>query len=491
MPAQTDRPPLSRLPNTPRCLTRLITVAASAILSGTLLLSAAPPSRADSLTDEQARIKAAQSQSRTDYAEYSSDLQAAAAQLAESEQNLASARHDQEQAERRRAAAVAEDARISKALTAARVALAKAKAEVIRGQLELDTEIGVVGASVRETQQQQNNLVGVAVVVTDLDTNDVNSRLQWSETIFATTQAQVDRLTELQSTLESAREAQDAAEAAVAKQKAAAEVQVAKTEAAEQAASEAAAAVQRMVAANATARANAEHRVAAERQNQQRLDAEAAAVARRIQERIEAQQREAARKAAAEARARAEAAAAQRAADAAAARRSEDSAAKAAAARAAASRATAAKAAADRAQPASRSKPASSNRTFDYPVSARITSSYGMRLHPVLGYRKLHDGTDFGAGCGTPIRAPRSGVVTQRYYNEGYGKRLMIDHGLVAGSYITTGYNHATSYVVGIGQRVSRGQVIGYVGTTGYSTGCHLHLMVWQNGFVVNPMRWF
>ncbi len=481
MPPQTDRPPQSRPHTTPRYSTRLTAVAASAILSVTLLLSAAPPSRADSLTDEQARIKAAQAQSRTNYAEYSRELQAAAAQLAESEQNLAAARSELAQAQRRRAAAVAEDARIAKALTAARLALSRAKAEVIRGQLELDTQIGVVGASVRETQQQRNNLVGVAVLVTDLDTNDVNSRLQWSETIFATTQAQVDRLTELQSTLQSAKEAQGAAEAAVAKQKAAAEVQVSKTKAAEQAASEAAAAVRQMVAANATARANAERRVAAERQNQQRLDAEAAAVAGRIQERIEAQKREAARQAAAEARARAEAAAAQRAADAAAARRSSDSAAKAAAA----------KAAADRAQQASRSKPVSSNRNFYYPVSAPITSPYGMRLHPVLGYWKLHDGTDFGAGCGAPIRAPGSGVVTQRYYNEGYGNRLMIDHGLVGGSYITTGYNHASGYVVGVGQRVSSGQIIGYVGTTGYSTGCHLHLMVWQNGSVVNPMRWF
>jgi murein DD-endopeptidase MepM/ murein hydrolase activator NlpD len=127
-----------------------------------------------------------------------------------------------------------------------------------------------------------------------------------------------------------------------------------------------------------------------------------------------------------------------------------------------------------------------------YPVSARITSRYGMRLHPVLGYWKLHDGTDFGAACGSPIRAAYGGVVSERYYNAGYGNRLMIDHGKVDGDYVTTGYNHASRYIVGVGQRVSRGQVIGYVGNTGYSTGCHLHLMVWENGSVVNPMaKWF
>ena len=127
-----------------------------------------------------------------------------------------------------------------------------------------------------------------------------------------------------------------------------------------------------------------------------------------------------------------------------------------------------------------------------YPVPARITSKYGMRLHPVLGYWKLHDGTDFGASCGTPIKAAYGGVVSERYYNGGYGNRLMIDHGSVNGSYVTTGYNHATRYVVSVGQRVSKGQVIGYVGSTGYSTGCHLHLMVWENGNLVNPMaKWF
>jgi murein DD-endopeptidase MepM/ murein hydrolase activator NlpD len=115
-----------------------------------------------------------------------------------------------------------------------------------------------------------------------------------------------------------------------------------------------------------------------------------------------------------------------------------------------------------------------------------------MRLHPVLGYWKLHDGTDFGAACGTPIKAAASGVVSDRYYNAGYGNRLMIDHGKIKGDYVTTGYNHASKYIVSVGDRVSQGETIGYVGSTGYSTGCHLHLMVWENGDLVNPMsKWF
>lgn len=128
---------------------------------------------------------------------------------------------------------------------------------------------------------------------------------------------------------------------------------------------------------------------------------------------------------------------------------------------------------------------------FNLPLAAPITSPFGMRFHPVLRQWKLHDGTDFGAGCGTPIRAPFDGTVSQAYFNGGYGNRLMIDHGTVDGQRVVTGFNHATSYVVGVGDRVTKGQLIGHVGTTGYSTGCHLHLMVWLGGKVVDPMTWF
>ena len=62
-----------------------------------------------------------------------------------------------------------------------------------------------------------------------------------------------------------------------------------------------------------------------------------------------------------------------------------------------------------------------------------------MRFHPILRYWKLHDGTDFGASCGTPLRAPYDGKVAERYFNEGYGNRLMIDHGTVDGRFVTTG----------------------------------------------------
>ena len=127
---------------------------------------------------------------------------------------------------------------------------------------------------------------------------------------------------------------------------------------------------------------------------------------------------------------------------------------------------------------------------FLHPVPGGITSAFGMRFHPVLRIWKLHDGTDFGAACGTPIRAPQAGLVSGASFSAGYGNRLTVDHGLVGGRHVVTGFNHATRYVVGVGQRVDRGQVIGYVGNTGFSTGCHLHLMLWLNGALTNPMSY-
>lgn len=131
-----------------------------------------------------------------------------------------------------------------------------------------------------------------------------------------------------------------------------------------------------------------------------------------------------------------------------------------------------------------------SSSSMIYPVSAPVTSSYGMRFHPILRIWKLHDGTDFGAGCGTPIVAAASGRVTSRYYNGGYGNRILVSHGYVNGKSVVTAYNHLSGYAVSTGQWVDRGQVIGYVGTTGYSTGCHLHFMVYENGSTVDPMGW-
>ena len=105
------------------------------------------------------------------------------------------------------------------------------------------------------------------------------------------------------------------------------------------------------------------------------------------------------------------------------------------------------------------------------PSSGAITSGYGGRIHPVLGYYKGHDGVDFGAACGAPVKAAKSGTVVAVEYHHASGNRVKIDHG----NGVITGYYHLQGFNTSVGAKVSQGDVIGYVGSTGRSTGCHLH----------------
>jgi murein DD-endopeptidase MepM/ murein hydrolase activator NlpD len=118
---------------------------------------------------------------------------------------------------------------------------------------------------------------------------------------------------------------------------------------------------------------------------------------------------------------------------------------------------------------------------------ARLSSGFGMRKHPILGYSRMHQGTDFAAPRGTPIYAAGSGVVEFAGRNGGYGKYVRIRHG----STYRTAYAHMKGFAKGIakGARVKQGQIIGYVGTTGRSTGPHLHYEVHVNGKQVNPLK--
>jgi murein DD-endopeptidase MepM/ murein hydrolase activator NlpD len=121
---------------------------------------------------------------------------------------------------------------------------------------------------------------------------------------------------------------------------------------------------------------------------------------------------------------------------------------------------------------------------FGRPVNGPITSGFGMRYHPILHRTKLHTGIDFGVGMGTPIRAAASGVVIGATYLKGYGNPVILDHG----SGLSTVYAHCSRVYVRAGAKISRGQTIGAVGSTGYSTGPHLHFEVRVNGRPVNPL---
>jgi len=119
-----------------------------------------------------------------------------------------------------------------------------------------------------------------------------------------------------------------------------------------------------------------------------------------------------------------------------------------------------------------------------WPVSARITSNFGMRRHPILGFARMHKGIDFGARWGTPIVASADGVVSRAGWAGGYGKQVRIAHA----SGIGTSYSHMSRMVVSPGSLVRQGQLIGYVGSSGLSTGPHLHYETHRNGAAVNPL---
>ncbi|WP_395618783.1 M23 family metallopeptidase [Sphingorhabdus sp.] len=118
------------------------------------------------------------------------------------------------------------------------------------------------------------------------------------------------------------------------------------------------------------------------------------------------------------------------------------------------------------------------------PVNGPVTSSFGPRRHPILGYMRMHAGLDFKAGYGQPIFAVTDGVVAFAGRNGGYGNFVRLNH---SGG-LASGYGHMSRIVARQGSRVRRGQIIGYVGSTGLSTGPHLHYELYRNGRAVNPM---
>lgn len=117
------------------------------------------------------------------------------------------------------------------------------------------------------------------------------------------------------------------------------------------------------------------------------------------------------------------------------------------------------------------------------PVAGRLTSSYGMRFHPIARMMRMHKGIDIGASYGTPIRAAMGGIVAIAGRSQGYGNFVKLAH---SGG-LATGYGHMSRIAVRSGTRVTQGQIIGYVGSTGMSTGPHLHYEVWRNGASINP----
>lgn len=129
--------------------------------------------------------------------------------------------------------------------------------------------------------------------------------------------------------------------------------------------------------------------------------------------------------------------------------------------------------------------------SFLEPTAGYISSPFGYRRHPIYGYFSLHDGVDIAAPCGQAVYAPLDGRVMSSYYSDVYGNRLFVNLGFVGGRFLTVVYNHLARASVTPGSAVQRGQVVGVVGNTGWSTGCHLHFTVLARGRAIDPEQFF
>ncbi len=425
---------------------RLLRPLVAALALG-LTVSLGSPAAADDLKDRRDQVRKAIVTSRQGVSESKAEMSKALAALAKAQSALAKAQRALSAATNAVGAARAADAAIGARLAVARTKLEQAKQAVTRAKAAVAAQLSLMGQAARESYQQQTDLVGLSVVFDSADTGDLSRRLQWSTTIFDATTAQMTRLRDLQAKLVAAQKAQAAIEKQIAADKAEAAANLARMQVLQSKAALARNNVAIKVASLAKARVAAKADLAAERAEYAQLQSREASISAEIRRRAEIARKKAA---AAEAKRRA-----------------------------------AAKKAGKTYVPR-----AESSRGFIRPVNASPGSPFGLRYHPILHVWRLHRGTDFGAPCGMPIYAANSGRVASAGRQGGFGNYTVIDHGIIRGRYVSTGYAHQSRIVVHRGQRVRQGQLIGYVGTTGLSTGCHLHLQVYVNGGVVNPLSY-
>ena len=449
------------------------------LLAGALIAPSAMAQDLDSMRADLASVKKQQVSAQSEITEASAALDSATGKLVSSQNALANAQADLADVQVSLSAARELDASLAAELKAAQAALEVARAEVAQGEANLAAQLKLMGEVARDAYQQQNPLEGLDVVLGSESTSEMSQRLQWNTTIFDRQAGQKSRLDVVQAALNAARDRQAEIEATVADKKQESARQVGIIQGLERQARDQAAAVSALVAANQQARAAAQAELDADQSAYNQLRAQEDGIAHEIQSEL------ARLKAEAERRAREEAA--------------RVAAAKAEAARAAAANASRPTTSVPKAPAASGSSSGTSASDptgygvsrygFIRPIAAKNGSPFGLRFHPILHYWRMHNGTDFGAATGTPLYAAADGVVLKAGPNGGFGNFVLIGHNAgIGGRYVTTGYAHQSRVAVRVGQRVTRGQLIGYVGNTGLSTTAHLHFEVRLNGTPVNPM---
>ncbi|MBF0687797.1 MAG: peptidoglycan DD-metalloendopeptidase family protein [Cellulomonas sp.] len=444
----------------------LVAVLSAICVAVPALLAGSAPAVADDLSNRRAATEqraAAADQRAADLAEaieeLSGELAAALTRLAEVEAQLPAA-----QARLDAAVAAAQAAQREAEILAARLQAARDEEAAITEQIALDDtreqEIrSAIGQMAREAYKGGRDVSGMSVMLDAESSQDFVEKYGLVSTALRTQTQVLDELTALAAKNKNAQARQTAVRAKVDELKLAADEKLEEARQAQAEAETAKAEVERLVAEQQQRKADIESRKSEAQAQVAANDAERAQVGRELaaiieQQRVQRQKEEEARQAAANA--------------------------------GGSGGGGGGGGGGGSAQPGGvRPGALFANPTAHNPIV--VTSEYGNRLHPVLGYWRLHAGIDLRDRCGEPVYAGREGTVQWARHRSGYGGQVMVDHGWVNGSSLMSSYNHMSSFAVGGGARVRAGQLLGYAGNTGTSAACHLHFEVYVNGSTVNP----
>jgi len=383
----------------------------------------------DDLKHKQKQAHQAVTQASHDLDESSAALRSAEAKLSTAKAQLVTAQGALSAAQASVTAARLKDQELQTQLETARTELATARADLVTGrQAVADQKQHVVDTITDYYEQGDPQLLGMASILDSQNPTDITRKLEYMDTVVGEQDQAYDDLRASEVLLQVRETQEQTAEAAVAARKAAAAAHLVEMQQLETKAETAAAEVARKVTAQ---RAAATQALSVRRADQATLKA-AKAREDQIKQRLIQQ--------------------------------------------------------AHQEQQHNGGYHGDTGGILGYPVDGPVTSPYGWRIHPIYGYWGLHNGTDFGAGCGQHLWAVADGTVLTEYYDSVWGNRLYLNLGNYNGKNITVIYNHMSGYRVSTGEHVDRGETVGYVGTTGWSTGCHLHFTVMVNGETVDPM---
>ena len=424
-------------------------VAAASVAAGGILVAAraaapaAPPSVApaslqagDPLRDRKNRVDDEVDQVRDTLEGASKDVVAAAVAVRAAQQRLAQAQAVSKAAQAAVQAAVAHDHEVAAELSLAEAEQAKAERELAAGRAEQEDTRSELGRMARETYMG-SGLTGLSVALGADSPDEFADRVALAGIALRSQSDVVDELAVQQAELSARTTKVQAVAGQVEELKRQSEAAVAARRAAEQAAADAARRTAKELAAVQTALRVAQSKVAAEKARLDKLQGEQAKLRAMLI-----------------ARAKAEAEARRRRGGGGGGGNGGGG-------------------------------PRASSGFLSYPANGPVTSPFGLRYHPILHIWRLHSGIDFGVPCGTPVYAAAPGTIISAGWAGGYGNRVVIDHGFVRGGDLATTYNHLTSIVAS--GHVGRGQLIAYSGTTGLSTGCHLHFETLLDGNFVDP----